>query len=521
MAHACIRLVRPHPELVAVQVVPPGRRHARAMMSGREAQARRSSTTGRGSAAGRASPASERSKASCARRSTPSFRAGTGSRSPAAPTPACTRPARLRASTSKAARRSERAAEALNAALPDDVAVLAAEEAPEDFHARFSARSRSYRYRVLARRDRAPLDARRVLWWPRPIDVDALARPRRSLLGEHDFRAFTPTETRHESFVRNVLAAAWERTATGSTSRSRPTASSGTWCGRSSGRCSRRGRRRPTRMSSCSRAGRARGGAHRAAVGPLPRARRTTEGRTRSCGRRGYDRTVPVRFRIVLFDLDGTLIDSGPIILASMQHAVATVLGREIPPDELGLTIGGQGIVAQMQAIDAEHADDAARGVQGAQRRRCTRRSRRSTSCSRCSPAEGGGAEARHRHGQAPPDGRRSRRAVPGARGRLRRRRRARGHGAPQAGPGPGALRGREARAARLGGGHTSATRRSTSGPRRRQACSRSRVGWGGIHPDERAARGGAGRVRPHAARSSSMSSRTRRRPTASPSCAG
>jgi pyrophosphatase PpaX len=64
-----------------------------------------------------------------------------------------------------------------------------------------------------------------------------------------------------------------------------------------------------------------------------------------------------VRFRIVLFDLDGTLIDSGPMILASMQHAVRTVLGREIPPDELGVTIGGQGIVAQMQAIDAEHAD--------------------------------------------------------------------------------------------------------------------------------------------------------------------
>jgi len=63
-----------------------------------------------------------------------------------------------------------------------------------------------------------------------------------------------------------------------------------------------------------------------------------------------------MRFPVVLFDLDGTLIDSGPIILESMQHAVRTVLGREIPRDELGLTIGGQGIVAQMEAIDAEHA---------------------------------------------------------------------------------------------------------------------------------------------------------------------
>jgi pyrophosphatase PpaX len=64
-----------------------------------------------------------------------------------------------------------------------------------------------------------------------------------------------------------------------------------------------------------------------------------------------------VRFRIVLFDLDGTLIDSGPMIIESMQHAVRTVLGREISPAELGTTIGGQGIVAQMNAIDAEHTD--------------------------------------------------------------------------------------------------------------------------------------------------------------------
>ena len=65
-----------------------------------------------------------------------------------------------------------------------------------------------------------------------------------------------------------------------------------------------------------------------------------------------------VRFPIVLFDLDGTLIDSAPIILASMQHAVTTVLGREIPVEELGMHIGGQGIVVQMQAIDMARADD-------------------------------------------------------------------------------------------------------------------------------------------------------------------
>jgi pyrophosphatase PpaX len=65
-----------------------------------------------------------------------------------------------------------------------------------------------------------------------------------------------------------------------------------------------------------------------------------------------------VRFRVVLFDLDGTLIDSGSIILASMQHAVQTVLGREIAKEELAATVGGQGLVAQMQALDADRADE-------------------------------------------------------------------------------------------------------------------------------------------------------------------
>jgi tRNA pseudouridine38-40 synthase len=105
----------------------------------------------------------------------------------------------------------ERAAEALNSALPDDLAVLDAVDAPNGFHARFSARSRSYRYRVLARRTPSALEARRVLWWPRPVDLEALEVAAALLLGEHDFRAFTPSETQHEVFVRNVLAADWER----------------------------------------------------------------------------------------------------------------------------------------------------------------------------------------------------------------------------------------------------------------------------------------------------------------------
>ena len=104
----------------------------------------------------------------------------------------------------------ERVAESLNAALPGDVALLAAAGAAADFHARFSARSRSYRYRVLSRRTRSAFDARRALWWPRPLDEDALAEAARLLRGEHDFTAFTPTETRYTAFTRTVTAAAWE-----------------------------------------------------------------------------------------------------------------------------------------------------------------------------------------------------------------------------------------------------------------------------------------------------------------------
>ena len=65
-----------------------------------------------------------------------------------------------------------------------------------------------------------------------------------------------------------------------------------------------------------------------------------------------------MRFPVVLFDLDGTLIDSGSIIVASMQHATRTVLGREIAYEELAATIGGQGLVAQMQALDPDRVDD-------------------------------------------------------------------------------------------------------------------------------------------------------------------
>jgi tRNA pseudouridine38-40 synthase len=57
----------------------------------------------------------------------------------------------------------------------------------------------------------SPFERRRSLWWPRPLDEALLAEAAGLLAGEHDFRAFTPTETQHQSFVRVVEAAAWAR----------------------------------------------------------------------------------------------------------------------------------------------------------------------------------------------------------------------------------------------------------------------------------------------------------------------
>jgi tRNA pseudouridine38-40 synthase len=105
----------------------------------------------------------------------------------------------------------ERAREALNAELPGDVAVVEAGAAAADFHARHSAQARSYRYRVYRRRSRSPFENRRSWWYPKPLDEERLAESAELLFGEHDFRAFTPTETQHKGFTRDVETAVWHR----------------------------------------------------------------------------------------------------------------------------------------------------------------------------------------------------------------------------------------------------------------------------------------------------------------------
>jgi tRNA pseudouridine38-40 synthase len=98
----------------------------------------------------------------------------------------------------------------LNGLLPSDVAVLGSEPMSDGFDARRDARSRTYCYRVLNRRTRSAFLHDRALWWPRALDVDALAACAEALVGRHDFTAFTPTETDHVRFERDVLSARWD-----------------------------------------------------------------------------------------------------------------------------------------------------------------------------------------------------------------------------------------------------------------------------------------------------------------------
>jgi tRNA pseudouridine38-40 synthase len=97
----------------------------------------------------------------------------------------------------------------LNGILPVDVAVTAAAAAEDGFDARRDARSRTYCYRLLRRSAPSPFEGARSLWWPRPIDVEALRACAAALPGSHDFTAFTPTDTDHVHFQRQILRAEW------------------------------------------------------------------------------------------------------------------------------------------------------------------------------------------------------------------------------------------------------------------------------------------------------------------------
>jgi tRNA pseudouridine38-40 synthase len=102
-------------------------------------------------------------------------------------------------------------ARSLAGLLPPDIAVREVMAAENGFDARRDALSRTYCYRVLAREAPSPFEHGRALWWPRPLDEAALEGCAAGLPGTHDFTAFTPTQTEHVRFERDVSRAEWLR----------------------------------------------------------------------------------------------------------------------------------------------------------------------------------------------------------------------------------------------------------------------------------------------------------------------
>jgi len=93
---------------------------------------------------------------------------------------------------------------ALNQSLPEDLAVVAAERAADDFHARFSAIGKLYCYRVWNASTRSPMRSARVHWVARELDVPAMAKAAEAFLGSHDFAALQAAGSDVESTVRTL-----------------------------------------------------------------------------------------------------------------------------------------------------------------------------------------------------------------------------------------------------------------------------------------------------------------------------
>jgi len=96
---------------------------------------------------------------------------------------------------------------ALNARLPDDVAVVSAESVPDDFHARYSARWRRYRYRYLDRPSRTALERGRCWQVRGPLDVEAMSVAARALIGRHDWTSFCSASEPPDARVREMRSA--------------------------------------------------------------------------------------------------------------------------------------------------------------------------------------------------------------------------------------------------------------------------------------------------------------------------
>lgn len=99
----------------------------------------------------------------------------------------------------------------VNSSLPDDISVSWAQPVAEDFHARFSATARSYRYTILNRLERSALYRGRAWWVYQPLDSDAMHEAAQHLLGQHDFSAFRAAGCQASSAVREIRSIAVRR----------------------------------------------------------------------------------------------------------------------------------------------------------------------------------------------------------------------------------------------------------------------------------------------------------------------
>jgi tRNA pseudouridine38-40 synthase len=97
----------------------------------------------------------------------------------------------------------------LNSILPPDIAVLEAAEVPTEFHARKSARAKTYEYRILNRSRRSPLNRDYAWWIAHPLNLPAMSAAAEALPGEHNFAAFRASGSDNINPVRRVTSAIW------------------------------------------------------------------------------------------------------------------------------------------------------------------------------------------------------------------------------------------------------------------------------------------------------------------------
>jgi tRNA pseudouridine38-40 synthase len=115
----------------------------------------------------------------------------------------------------------------LNAVLPQDVAIVAVEEAPENFHATYDAKRKTYRYQIHNGRTPDVFNRRYVWHYPQPLDSDAMHAAAQALVGKHDFASFESAGSERPDSVRTLFALEVKRGWLGSSDSEPPGSTSG------------------------------------------------------------------------------------------------------------------------------------------------------------------------------------------------------------------------------------------------------------------------------------------------------